>query len=245
MTTIETRDEKLQETVGSYVLPDYMAKDSKFFSILLDLEEEEGEGETMNVIVNDKYFKKALEYYEHYKEYFKGEVKVEEKDKFDVVTRLMMNKSVTATRKITRRNDIPTEVFYVDTKKAIKEKQRLELANEQSMLNLEEFTEKWMNSFEREFVKDFHWKSPNSEKYPKESDGVETKNENDASSGAAISYEKLSLKRMLDYSDYLQLNSLYKFLNQWVNTNMASKTTAEVYEMCGMAYDGDIGVPAQ
>lgn len=252
---IETRDHTLRKTVGSYDVPYYIVKDSKYFSAMLDLDDDEVDDnkDTMNIWVNDVYFKKILEYYEHYKEYFTGEVEVNEEDKINVVTRPMLHNTSAlakrdAGRKIIRRNDIPTEVFYIDTKK--EKKQRLELANEQSMLSLEEFTEKWMNAFERKFVEDFHWISPKSKDYPTETDGVLTLNEHDASSGAATTTEKLSIRRMIDYCGFhmngvkgerglLQFYSLGKFLNQWVMTTMASKTWSEMNELCGLSSESD------
>lgn len=249
MFRVETRDHTLINTVAGYDIPKYILRDSKFFSILLDLEDADDEDEyedykhfkTLNIMVNDIYFKKALEYYKHYKEYFISEVEPDKEDDIQVVTRAMMhNTSVIAKRdaerKINRRNDIPTEIFYIESDN---ERQPcLELLNEQSILNLDEFTEKWMNDFERTFVEDFHWISPESEEYPRETDGVLTVN------GESETKKKLSIKRMIDYCGYmkqvegergyLQFQSLGRFLNQWVRTNMASKTSRE---MCGVPYE--------
>lgn len=260
---IQTKDSTLLHTVETHDVPDYIIKDSKFFSILTDADEEDDDdddedvlGKTFDVMVNDIYFKKALEYYNHYRDYFTGKVVPTEDDYIQVVTRAMVNNvgvlaKRDAERKIVRRNDIPTEVFYMDIEKPTyhRDKQRLELANEQSMLNLDEFTEKWMNEFEREFVKDFHWIAPKSFDYPKETDGVLTVNENDPVSGATIPKQKLSIKRMIDYCGFhmkevqgerglLQFQSLGKFLNQWVRTHMASKTPREVCEMSHIPYEG-------
>lgn len=235
---VETRDHTLLHTVAGYDIPKYILGDSKFFSILLDLEDADDEDEyrddkhfkTLNIMVNDIYFKKALEYYQHYKDYFEGKVEPSEEDNIQVVTRAMMhNTSVIAKRdaerKIKRRNDIPTEIFYIESDN---ERQPcLEVLNEQSILNLDEFTEKWMNDFERTFVEDFHWISPESEEYPRETDGVLNVN------GESETKKKLSIKRMIDYCGYmkqvegergyLQFQSLGRFLNQWVRMNMASK----------------------
>lgn len=242
MFRVETRDHTLINTVAGYDIPKYILRDSKFFSILLDLEDADDEDEygdykhfkTLNIMVNDIYFKKALEYYQHYKDYFEGKVEPSEEDNIQVVTKTTMhNTSVIAKRdaerKIKRRNDIPTEIFYIESDN---ERQPClevlnKLLNEQSILNLDEFTEKWMNDFERTFVQDFHWISPESEEYPRETDGV--LNVNDESE----TKKKLSIKRMIDYCGYmkqvegergyLQFQSLGRFLNQWVRMNMASK----------------------
>jgi len=254
MYRVETRDHTLINTLAGYDVPKCILGDSKFFSIILDFDEEESGDEDkdnsnfrrMNIMVNDIYFKKALEYYQHYQHYFEGNVEPDKEDDIQVVTRAMMhNTSVIAKRdaerKIKRRNDIPTEIFYIEYETE-RERQRIELLNEQSMLNLDEFTEKWMNDFERTFVEDFHWISPKSEEYPRETDGILNVN-----TGTEVK-QKLSIKRMIDYCGfhmkevegergYLQFQSLGRFLNQWVRTNMASKTWREMCEMCSIPYE--------
>lgn len=231
-----------------------IAYDIKLLRVMCDMDEEDEEDDevsdqTIPVMVNEEYFAKLLEYYEHYEDYFKGVSMVNETN-----YKLPMPHSIVYEyaddddireheENFRQREDIPTEAVYLDKMEQFKdmntkelwEKSKTEMANEMTMNDEEKFKKYWMNDFERVFVESFHWISPMSSDYPKETDGVlyemVTDTKNDSMSGAAIPSTKkvkLSIFRMYEYcgfSGYMNTNSFGRFLSKYINSVVCSHST--------------------
>ena len=234
----------------TFEIEKFIADDIKLLHVICDMEEEDEEPEeAIPVMVNEEYFGKLLEYYEHYENYFKGVSTVDDEDyklpmPHSIVYEYASDEDIrNHEENFRRREDIPTEAVYLDkmeefkemNRKELWEKSKMEMANEMTMNDVEKFKKYWMNEFERAFVEDFHWISPLSGEYPRETDGVlyerGTETENDPVSGAAVPINrkvKLSIFRMYEYcgySGYLNTNSFGRFLSKYINSVVCSHTT--------------------
>lgn len=231
----------------TYKIPEYIVKDSKLMTNMMEDFDEDEDTPTIPLIMNHEYFEKALEYYLHYAKYFKGERELTDEDKIRVVTRQMVvnpksiqaRKDKEASENIVRSNDVPTEVFYPEDKEPTKY-DRIEDAKERISL-FEEFPKKWMNAFERNYIDDFHFISSKSDEYPSKTHGIlfveggrrtPTDALVDSNCGAAPdSIKKYSLHEMIRTMDYLLCTSLSRFLEHYRQHITTTYTKEQVYEM--------------
>lgn len=282
MFTIQTKTANLIDDAGTFDIPEYIARDSKLLSVICDMDEDadvvDTPTETVPIMVNQSYFEKLLEYYQHYESYFKDEVQASDADfilplPHSIVFEYANDDDIAQHEEnFKRREDIPTEALYIDkftkfkeitesvdakrdeeAKQSEKEKIELapfwkrsksEIANQKTMNDQKQFQKYWMNDFERRFVSQFHWISPMSPEYPKETDGVlrVTETQNDPNSGAAISVEapKLSIFRMYEYcgySGYMGFNSLGRFLSKYMNSVVSSHSASELCKLTKVPCD--------
>lgn len=240
-----------------YEIPEYIVKDSKLMSNMMEDFDEDEDTPTIPLIMNHEYFEKALQYYFHYAKYFKGERELTDEDNIRVVTRQMVvnpksiqaRKDKEASENLVRPNDVPTEVFYPeDTDPSTYV--RIEDAKERLSL-FEEFPKKWMNAFERDYLDDFHFLSSKSPQYPTKTHGIlfveggrRTPTDAlvprigtfvDSNCGAAPgSIKKYSLHEMIRAMDYLLCSSLSRFLEHYRQHITTSNSKQVVYDMLGL-----------
>lgn len=217
MFTITTRDASLLHEVKNYNVPKHILTDSHFLSVLTEMEDEDKD-KNICININDEYFVKALEYYQHYSEFFK----------------IPESERTISSEQTFPTNDIPTEQFYIQVE--TNSKNRKKLLEYSKMNETETFEQKYMNSFERQFIKDFHWISPLSTKYPTENDGVLVQLASN-SSGAAIYIHQLSIFRMIEYcgqSGYLGFQSLGRLLSQLVHVRFHNMNQQQIYAVCAL-----------
>lgn len=225
-------------THHSYEIPEYIVKDSKLMSNMMEDIDDDEDIPTIPLIMNHEYFEKALQYYFHYAKYFKGERELTDEDNIRVVTRQMVvnpksiqaRKDKEASETLVRPNDVPTEVFYPeDTDPSTYV--RIEDAKERLSL-FEEFPKKWMNAFERDYLDDFHFLSSKSPQYPTKTHGILFE---DSNCGAAPgSIKKYSLHEMIRAMDYLLCSSLSRFLEHYRQHITTSNSKQVVYDMLGL-----------
>lgn len=120
-----------------------------------------------------QYMEFVVNYYNHYTKYFSGEVKINDEDRYDVISQKVLdNPNIIPvcekefSKRIPRRNDIPTEVFYIGMLNVhtndsidISKMSSVELANMISMC--EEHEEWWVNKFEKKLLNKIHWQDSN------------------------------------------------------------------------------------
>lgn len=219
----------------TYEIPEFIVKDSKLMSNMMEDFEDDEDTPTIPLIMNHEYFVKALEYYFHYAKYFKGERELTDEDNIRVVTRQMVvnpksiqaRKDKAASETIVRPNDVPTEVFYPeDTDPSTYV--RIEDAKERLSL-FEEFPTKWMNAFERTYLDDFHFISSKSTQYPTKTHGILFVESN--CGAAPDSIKKYSLHEMIRAMDYLLCSSLSRFLEHYRQHITTSYSKQVVYDM--------------
>lgn len=225
-------------THHSYEIPEYIVKDSKLMSNMMEDIDEDEDIPTIPLIMNHEYFEKALQYYFHYVKYFKGERELTDEDNIRVVTRQMVvnpksiqaRKDKEASETLVRPNDVPTEVFYPeDTDPSTYV--RIEDAKERLSL-FEEFPKKWMNAFERDYLDDFHFLSSKSSQYPTKTHGILFVESNCGAAPGSI--KKYSLHEMIRAMDYLLCSSLSRFLEHYRQHITTSNSKQVVYDMLGL-----------
>lgn len=206
-------------------VPMFFARDCRLLKVICDDFEEDDEQEPVPVFVPKIYLDKILEYYTYYTDYFLGKTQIEDKDRFQLITQSMLDFPINQTKveqdrakRIPRRPDIPTEVFYVgvmDSEGTLSNvvdatnMTTLELANRMS-LKLD-YMEWWTNKFERLFIRTIHFIPIDATHFP--NDGISFE-----SDGTTI----LSAFLLLKYADYLLSNSFSRFIRAMIHYHIYS-----------------------